>query len=157
VKSSPLKAAPSGYEPTSPEARAAIEAIVKDSYAWFRGLVNERRRLEGEALERVADGRVFTGRQGVELKLIDEIGNEQTAVDWLVKVKGVDAKLPVRDWKLRTPFSDLSFLHLGLKATLDALGLGAIAKHFEEAGTVQALERLNLDGLLALWHPSQAN
>ena len=36
IKSSPLKAAPSGYEPTSPEARAAVEAIVKDSYDWFR-------------------------------------------------------------------------------------------------------------------------
>src|SRR6476620_9113722 len=35
VKSSPLKAAPNGYEPTSPEARAALDALVKDSYAWF--------------------------------------------------------------------------------------------------------------------------
>jgi protease IV len=33
VKSSPLKAAPNGYEPTSPEARAALESLVKDSYA----------------------------------------------------------------------------------------------------------------------------
>jgi len=33
VKSSPLKAAPNGFEPTSPEARAAIEAVVLDSYA----------------------------------------------------------------------------------------------------------------------------
>jgi len=41
-KSSPLKAAPSGYEPTSPEARAAIEALVKDSYDWFKGLVRDR-------------------------------------------------------------------------------------------------------------------
>src|SRR5205085_5626462 len=43
IKSSPLKAAPNGYEPTSPEARAAIEALVKDSYAWFRGMVKDRR------------------------------------------------------------------------------------------------------------------
>src|SRR6185503_6551464 len=65
IKSSPLKAAPSAFEPTSPEAREAIEAIVKDSYAWFRGMVASRRKLEGDALERVADGRVFTGRQAV--------------------------------------------------------------------------------------------
>ena len=39
IKSTPLKAAPNGFEPTSPEARAAIEAIVSDSYAWFRDLV----------------------------------------------------------------------------------------------------------------------
>ena len=76
VKSSPLKAAPNGFEPTSPEARAALESIVKDSYAWFRGMVQDRRQIEGEALDHVADGRVFTGRQAVDLKLIDEIGDE---------------------------------------------------------------------------------
>ena len=46
VKSSPLKAAPNGFEPTSPEARAALDALVKDSYAWFRGLVKERRGMD---------------------------------------------------------------------------------------------------------------
>src|SRR5262249_37474917 len=55
IKSSPLKAAPNGFEPTSPEARAAIEAIVMDSYAWFRGLVQTRRRIDGDLLGRVAD------------------------------------------------------------------------------------------------------
>src|SRR5215217_9235288 len=53
VKSSPLKAAPNGFEPTSPEARAALEAIVRDSYAWFRGLVKDRRQLDEDAIERV--------------------------------------------------------------------------------------------------------
>ena len=92
IKSSPLKAAPNGYEPTSPEARAAIEALVKDSYAWFRGMVRDRRHMDDATLERVADGRVFTGRQGVELKLVDEIGNEQTAIDWLAKEKGLEGR-----------------------------------------------------------------
>ncbi len=69
IKSSPLKAAPNGFEPTSPEARAAIDALVKDSYAWFRGLVKQRRGMDDTLLDKVADGRVFTGRQAVELKL----------------------------------------------------------------------------------------
>ena len=72
IKSSPLKAAPNGFEPTSPEARAAIEAIVLDSYAWFKGLVKDRRKMDDAQLAAVADGRVFTGRQGVGLKLVDE-------------------------------------------------------------------------------------
>ncbi|HVX92004.1 MAG TPA: signal peptide peptidase SppA [Xanthobacteraceae bacterium] len=156
IKSSPLKAAPNGFEPTSPEARAAIESIVMDSYAWFRGLVQSRRHLEGEALDRVADGRVFTGRQALGLKLVDEIGTEQTAVAWLAKEKGINPKTPVRDWRLRSRLGDLSFLHLGAVA-LDAVGLGALARRIEESGTAQALDRLNLDGLLALWHPSPAN
>jgi protease-4 len=50
VKSSPLKAAPNGFEPTSPEARAALDALVKDSYAWFRDLVKSRRGMNDEQL-----------------------------------------------------------------------------------------------------------
>ena len=100
VKSSPLKAAPNGFEPTSPEARAALDALVKDSYAWFRGLVKERRGMDDALLEKVADGRVFTGRQAVELKLVDQLGDEKTAIAWLVAEKNVKSDLPVRDYKL---------------------------------------------------------
>jgi protease-4 len=157
VKSSPLKAAPNGFEPTSPEARAALEAIVKDSYAWFRGVVQDRRHIEGEALDHVADGRVFTGRQAVDLKLIDEIGDEQTAKSWLSREKKISASLPVRDYRLHSRFGDLTFLHVAASTALDAVGLGALARRFDDWGAIQAVERLNLDGLLALWHPPAAN
>jgi protease IV len=157
VKSSPLKAAPNGFEPTSPEARAALESIVKDSYAWFRGMVQERRHIEGEALDRVADGRVFTGRQALDLKLVDEIGNEKTAIDWLAKEKGVDASSPVRDYRLHSHFGELSFLHLGAAAVLNAMGLHSLAQQLAETGSLTALDRLDLDGLLALWHPPASN
>jgi protease IV len=157
IKSSPLKAAPNGFEPTSPEARAAIEAIVSDSYAWFRGMVKARRQLDDATLERVADGRVFTGRQGVALKLVDELGDEKTAIAWLAKEKNIDPKTPVRDYRLRDRLGDLPFLHTAVVATLDAVGLASFARRLEEWGAVQAMERLNLDGLLALWHPPTAN
>ena len=155
VKSSPLKAAPNGFEPTSPEARAAIEALVKDSYAWFRGMVKDRRKMDDAMLDQVTDGRVFTGRQGVALKLVDQLGNEKTAVAWLEKEKSLKADTPVRDWQLKPRFSDLSMLHLATAVVLDAVGLGSIAQRFE--GSVLAMERLNLDGLLALWHPPAGN
>src|SRR6187402_105904 len=155
VKSSPLKAAPNGFEPTSPEARAAIEALVKDSYAWFRGMVKDRRKMDDAMLDQVTDGRVFTGRQGVALKLVDQLGNEKTAVAWLEKEKGLKADTPVRDWQLKPRFSDLSMLHLATAVVLDAVGLGSVAQRFE--GSVLAMERLNLDGLLALWHPPAGN
>jgi protease-4 len=156
VKSSPLKAAPNGFEPTSPEARAAIEAIVLDSYAWFKDLVKNRRKMDNGQLTRVADGRVFTGRQAMGLKLVDGLGNEKTALTWLEKEKKVPANTPVRDYSLRPRFSELSFLHV-TAWTFQALGLGAIAHRIEEWGAVQAVERLNLDGLLALWHPPSTN
>jgi protease-4 len=154
IKSSPLKAAPNGLEPTTAEARAAIEALVVDSYAWFKDMVGDRRKLEGEALDRVADGRVFTGRQAISLKLADEIGREQEAIDWLVKSSNIDPKTSVRDWRLHPRFSQLSFLHLGFTKMLDILGLDSFAREFEIGGALRAAEKLNLDGLLMLWHPS---
>ncbi len=157
VRSTPLKAAPDGFGPTSPEAKAALESIVMDMYAWFKGLVQDRRKLAGEDLDKVVDGRVFTGHQAIGLKLIDQIGDEQTAIDWLAKEKRIDARLPVRNWRLSSRLSDLSFLHLATASVLDAVGLTGLAQRFTDTGTVQALERLNLDGVLALWHPPGAN
>jgi protease-4 len=157
VKSSPLKAAPNGYEPTSPEARAAIEAIVMDSYDWFKGVVRERRQLDPAGLEKVADGRVFTGRQALALKLIDALGSEQTAIDWLAKEKKIDPKTPVRDYRMTPRFGDLPFLRVAMVHLFDAVGLTAVARRLEDWGTMQAIERLNLDGLLALWHPPTTN
>jgi protease-4 len=157
VRSSPLKAAPSGYEPTSTEAIAAVEAVVADVYDWFRKLVRDRRGLDPALLERVTDGRVFTGRQALALKLIDGLGDEQAAVDWLVKEKNIDAGARVRDYRLAPRFGDLPFLHIAAIGALDAVGLSSLARRFEQLGTIQALDRLNLDGLLALWHPPSTN
>jgi protease-4 len=157
VKSSPLKAAPNGFEPTSPEARAALDALVKDTYAWFRGLVKARRGMDDALLEKVADGRVFTGRQAVDLKLIDQLGDEQTAVAWLVANKNVKSNLPVRDFKLSPRFGDLTFLRTTASIALDAFGLSAFARRIEQAGVAQAIEHLSLDGMLALWRPAASN
>jgi protease IV len=157
VKSTPLKAAPNGFEPTSPEARAALDSLVKDSYAWFRGLVKERRGMDDALLEKVSDGRVFTGHQAVELKLIDQLGDEKAAVAWLVAQKGIKADLPVRDYKLTPRFSDLTFLRTAAAIALDALGLSAVARQIEQTGVAQAADRLGLEGMLALWHPAGTN
>jgi protease-4 len=157
VKSSPLKAAPNGFEPTSPEARAALDALVKDSYAWFRGLVQQRRGMDAAQLEKVADGRVFTGRQAVDLKLIDALGDEKTAVAWLVAEKKVKPDLPVRDFKLNPRFGDMTFLKTAASITLDSLGLNAIARQLEQAGVSHAVDQLSLDGMLALWRPAASN
>jgi protease-4 len=154
VKSSPLKAAPNGFEPTSPEARDALDALVKDSYAWFKGLVKDRRGMDDAQLAKISDGRVFTGRQAVELKLIDQLGDEKTAIAWLEAEKGVKKDLPVRDYKLSPRFGDLTFLRTAASVTLEALGLGTIAHQIEQAGVAQAVDRLSLDGMLALWHPA---
>jgi protease IV len=157
IKSSPLKASPNGFEPTSPEARAAIESIIKDTYGWFKGLVQSRRSMTDDELQAVADGRVFTGHQAIGLKLIDEIGDEHAGIAWLAKDNKIDPKLPVHDYPLEERYRDLPFLHAAAVSLLEAAGLGALTRHLDDSGAVQAVERLNLDGLLALWQPSSAN
>lgn len=149
VRSTPLKAMPSGVEPTTPEARAALEATVLDTYRWFRALVGERRGLGGDALAGVTDGRVFTGRQAIELKLVDELGGEKEAIAWLESVKGISTGLKIRPY---TPgdgiprFPSLSGL-AGLLGLAQGGELGSAARAILGADA--------LDGLVSVWHPSR--
>ncbi len=146
VRSSPLKALPNGVEPTPPEARLALEASVKDSYGWFKALVGERRQLEGAALDAVSDARVFTGRQALALKLIDAIGDERTAIEWLEKERGLAKSLPVLVYKpeegARLPtISTLARGLVGLGVPQEALS--ALGRALEEGRA--------LEGLVSLW------
>jgi protease-4 len=156
VKSTPLKAAPDGFEPTSAEARAALDSIIQDSYSWFKAIVRDRRHLDDAQLRTAVDGRVFTGHQAIDLKLIDELGDERTALAWLGKEKNVDANLPVRDYNLHSRLSDLTFLHAAALTLLNAVGLSTLAERLE-LSTAGAMQGFNLDGLLAVWHPADSN
>lgn len=149
VKSSPLKAAPDGFEPTSEEARAAIAALVADSYDWFKTLVKDRRKLDDEQLAKVTDGRVFTGRQGLPLKLVDRIGGEREAIDWLETQKGVAKRLPVVDWKKKGTLERFGLVD-SASSLARSLGLGALADTLQRVGAVA--ERGLLDGVVAIWH-----
>ena len=154
VKSSPLKASPNGFEPTSPEARAALAALVSDSFTWFKSLVKERRGMTDEQLQTVADGRIFTGRQGMELHLVDGLGGEREAIDWLVREKNIPKDLPVRDWKQERTLERLGILSLSAR-TAEVLGLGGLSVALDHAATA-AQERM-LDGLLSIWQVGAAN
>jgi protease-4 len=150
IKSSPLKAAPSGVTPTSPEARAALQSVVNDTYAWFRGLVGGRRQLGEAEVAIVSDGRIFSGRQALPLRLVDQLGGEDDALAWLETQRGVTRDLPVRDWKPRKDRDGFGLLTTAAFGA-DLLGfehLAASVRRF--AGSAQAIQ---LDGLLAVWQP----
>ncbi len=148
VKSSPLKAVPNGYEPTTSEARAALASLVGDSFTWFKSLVKERRGMSDDQLQLVADGRVFTGRQGMELRLVDRLGGEREAVDWLEQEKNISKDLPVRDWKRSRTLERLGILSMSARAA-EFLGLGGLSVLLDRAANV-AEERM-LDGLVSIW------
>jgi protease-4 len=154
VKSSPLKAAPNGFEPTSPEARAALAALVSDSFTWFKSLVKERRAMSDEQLQTVADGRVFTGRQGIELHLVDHLGGEREAIDWLQKEKNIAKDLPVRDWKQDRTLERLGILSFSARAA-EVLGLGGLSVVLDRAAN--GVQERMLDGLLSIWQVNGTN
>ena len=147
IKSSPLKASPTGFEPTTPAAQAAIAALVTDSYDWFKALVKDRRAMSDQDLATVSDGRVFTGRQGVGLHLIDGLGEEAEAIAYL-QSRGVAKGLPVRDWKKPTGFGGLNLFSM-TSGVAHAMGLAGLADVIDQGR--RAAEVHGLEGLLAIW------
>lgn len=154
VKSSPLKASPNFYEPATPEARAALAAIVNDSFIWFKSLVKQRREMSDEQLTAVADGRVFTGRQGIDLHLVDRIGGEREAIDWLEREKSVRKDLPIRDWKRQRSLERLGLLGFAA-GVADVLRLDSLSRMLDY-GAELAQGRM-LDGLVSIWQVDGAN
>lgn len=149
VKSSPLKASPSPFKPTNDDERAMVRKLILDSYDWFVGIVAERRKMTREQALALADGSIFTGRQGVANGLIDAVGGETEAVDWLA-TKGVDAKLKVVEWKDTQRRGGFLFSKAMAQTIGSALGLPAYGGDvIHELGA----DRLFLDGLVSVWHP----
>lgn len=135
IKSGPLKAAPSPFEPMTSEVRRVTRALVADIHKIFVSLVAQRRALDLEDLRPLVDGRVFTGVAAVRNRLIDAIGGEAEAKAWLNEERDIDRGLRVRD----------------VKPT------GRVGQWFDFLDALDRKtmfsERLTLDGLVSVWHP----
>lgn len=138
IKSAPLKAVPSPFEALTEEGRAATRLLIDDMYDMFVGMVAERRNFDRETALKLADGRVYTGRQAKANGLVDALGGIGEARDWLA-TKGIDGDLPLRE----------------IQVWRDEPLLGGMARSAVSAmfGKTYLPERLRLDGLVAVWHP----
>jgi len=72
--------------------KAYFQGLIDDMYVDFVEAVAAGRNVDVEAVRALADGRVFTGRDAREKKLIDEIGNFQDAVDLTASLAGITGK-----------------------------------------------------------------
>lgn len=138
VKSAPLKATPSPLEKFTPEERAAMDSVIQDFYHVFVDMVAERRKLEPATALKLADGRVYTGRQALNNKLIDALGGEEEARAWLAGQEKIALDLPLKDAQLPEEPQDL------LHRLLEESGARAVMKNFP----------VKLDGIAAIWQPS---
>ncbi len=148
VKSAPLKAEPSPFTyPEQPGAVAMIQRLVDDTYAWFVDIVAERRGLSRPDVLKVADGSIYSGRQALDLRLVDEIGSEDAAIAWLEGAKGIDKDLKVVDWSPERPYGGFGLADRAMAVAGRLIGLDLSAWNSEG----------RLDGLVSVWHPQSAD
>ncbi len=151
IKSGDLKAVPSPFEPLSEEGAKVTKSMIDEGFRWFLSLVETRRNVKPDQIPGLIQGRIFSGREALGFKLVDEIGGEEQAVDWLRKTRNVDKSLKVVDWK---PDSASSY---GLFSQIGGLAGRFFGQSFLEQVLLgnAGLSTLGLDGLVSVWHPSE--
>ena len=140
IVSGPLKDQPSYTKPLSQEGRQVLQGLVMDMFDQFVAMVAQGRHMDPDRVRGLADGRAYTGRQALTLGLIDQIGGEHDARDWLAKEKGVSASLPTED--LTTG---------GITSRVLSSSLGWIVDGLWKSVFSQGV---TLDGAQALWQRS---
>lgn len=81
IKSGKFKDIGSMTRPMSAEERKLLQAMIDDSYDQFVTAVAQGRKMDPELVKTLADGRIYTGRQALENKLVDKLGDLQDAID----------------------------------------------------------------------------
>lgn len=136
VKSGRMKDVPSLTRPMSAAERAEIQKTVDDTYSFFVTLLADRRKFSQKKALELAEGRIYSGRQAYEEKLIDGLGGEAEARAWLQDKHKISTRLEIRDIEPEPEFE--SFLE-----KLEQLTFAP----FRGALTVP------LDGMVSIWHP----
>lgn len=145
VKSGSLKAEPSPYSETNEEERAMIRDLIDDSYDWFVALVAERRSIDSSTI-RAQKGRIYTGHQALDLKLVDEIGGEEEALEWLKKEKGLHAEIKIIEHQPKLEVDNIPFTRTMLSVLFGQEIVEAFYSVFDPLHY-----SLALDGLVSIW------
>ena len=133
IKSGNLKAVPNLVEKTEEIQIEYIKNIVLLMQEEFRKIVELERKISFDNLKKISDGRIFTSRQAKQIDLIDEIGMEDDAIDWLKKKAGLDDKIKIIDYADNNEL--LNFLNLKFLKKFNNVNLKLT------------------DGILAIWTP----
>ncbi len=153
VRSGELKAMPSPFLPLDEKGRVATQEMVDDSFLWFLNLVKDRRGIDTATVPGLEKGRIFTGRQALEYKLVDAIGGDDEVRTWLKEKHKIDKDLKVVDKK---PESDSKLGFLGAShASLREIAAEIVSGATDALAGSNASNALRLDGLVSVWHPSE--
>lgn len=138
IKSGKYKDVPSFTDPFTEAERDVVGAVVTDAYNDFVSLIVERRNMPDAQVRALSDGRVYTGRQALQEKLIDGLGGPEEAVNWLAEKHKLSKKLEIREMDAQPKYP----------ALLGRLSQWTGIKIF---GSMP----VGLDGLISIWqHPA---
>lgn len=135
IKSGELKGSPDTFEDMNAKERAVLQDVIDDFNAYFQNLVQTRRQLDAKTMALVGDGRVFSGKHALEIGLVDTLGGEREALEYLEKTYQLGG-LEIFDHKPRKERTNL---------------LDKISSVF--GGNPMEFPSLGLDGLMLIWQP----
>ncbi len=92
VKSGKYKDIGSFSRPMTGEERAILQTLMDDVYNQFVDAVAEGRQLDPKVVSALADGRIFSGRQAMELNLVDDLGGREEAIEAAANLAGISGK-----------------------------------------------------------------
>ena len=134
IKSGQFKAVPNPLENVDEENLSYMKKIIDRLQKEFIELVEKKRNLGVEAKNKISDGRIFTSKQAKALNLIDYVGNESDAIEWIKSEGNLSDEVNILELDAVNSF-------------LDLLRLNALKKSFNYFN-------LNLNnGILAIWTP----
>jgi protease-4 len=123
VKSGLFKDIGSPFRPFTPEEKEILKGLIDDSYDQFVQVVAKGRNLPVDTVKKIADGRVYSGRQAFKLGLVDQLGGYDTAMDLLQSIckerYQIKAKLPIEEVTGGGLLASLAGLKKGFKFSMD--------------------------------------
>ncbi len=153
IKSGPLKAAPSPFHPADEASKRVAEQMIMDGQRWFLGLVTSRRKVATAEIPGLEQGRVFSGREALTLKLVDELGGEAEALRYLQDKRNVSKDVKVINWK---PKRDTDWPLIGASSSIFGWIAGLIGSDMAAGvGRATGLGTATLDGMVSVWHPGK--
>ena len=107
IKSGRHKDIASMFRGIGKEERVILQGVLDDVHEQFIKSVAEGRKMVLEDVRKIADGRIFTGKQALAIGLVDELGNLEDAVKAAAKLAGIKGEPEVVSKKEKISFLEL--------------------------------------------------
>lgn len=108
LKSGSLKAQPQPFESMNEKVKQYTQDSVNEAYQIFLSLVKKERKLPESSIKEISTGATFLGQKALDLGLIDQIGAEDEALEYLYVKRKIDKALQVKDISVKIHESKLS-------------------------------------------------